>query len=418
MMIKHGVLHYVSWKAIPMEEFLQCLLERHAEVLAQRAAIFDQRSAILTAAGKAGHLQLTDEEQRAYDALTESLSPLDTELEALSERIAEMRTEIQRAGRDGSNPLLASIRGSGHTTDSAAASWAQRTAQAITALGGERRAITSGSLDVPSLVEPSITVIPHPARILDLLVGRKSVEGNAYEYYQQTARTNAAAPVPDAATKPTSTLTVTPVQDRCRVVAHLSEAFPVRLMADIQSFQSWLTSEMAEGVLDALEAQIVSGSGTGENMRGILNTAGTTAVVFATDVTTTLRSAITALQLKGEQPNGWVMHPADAQAIDLTRWGTSGGLLTGGYESADPPSSNNIFGTVTPRVVSPSIPQSTALLADWNQARLYQREGVRVDIDLSGAELFDKNLAKMRGEGRFGFAVLRPQAFAVVDLTA
>src|SRR6185312_1514071 len=77
-----------------------------------------------SAAGKAGHLQLTDEEQRAYDALTESLSPLDTELEALSERIAEMRTEFQRAGRDGSNPLLASIRGSGHTTDSAAASWA------------------------------------------------------------------------------------------------------------------------------------------------------------------------------------------------------------------------------------------------------------------------------------------------------
>ena len=403
-----------------MEEFLERLLQRHTEVLAQRTAIFDQRSAVLTAVGAAGHLQLTDDEQRQYDGLTEQLGPLDTELEALSERIAEMRVEIQRAGRDGSNPLLASIRGSGRTTDAAAASWAQRTAQAITALGGERRAITSGSLDVPSLVEPSITLTPHPARLLDLLVSRKAVEGNAYEYYVQSARTLAAAPVADAATKPTSTLTVAAVTDRCRVVAHLSEPFPIRLMADIQSFTSWLQSEMAEGVLDALEAQIVSGSGTGENMRGILNTAGTTAVPFATDAVTTLRSAITALQLKGENPNGWVMHPADAQAVDLTRWGTSGGLLTDGYATGAPPgdpTSNNIFGSVTPRVVSPSIPQGTALLADWNQARLYQREGVRVDIDLSGAELFDKNLAKMRGEGRFGFAVLRPQAFAVVDLT-
>ena len=252
-------------------------------MLAQRTAIFDQRSAVLTAAGAAGHLQLTDDEQRQYDGLTEQLGPLDTELEALSERIAEMRVEIQRAGRDGSNPLLASIRGSGRTTDAAAASWAQRTAQAITALGGERRAITSGSLDVPSLVEPSITLTPHPARLLDLLVSRKAVEGNAYEYYVQSARTLAAAPVADAATKPTSTLTVAAVTDRCRVVAHLSEPFPIRLMADIQSFTSWLQSEMAEGVLDALEAQIVSGSGTGENMRGILNTAGTTAVPFATD---------------------------------------------------------------------------------------------------------------------------------------
>ena len=115
-----------------MEEFLERLLQRHTEVLAQRTAIFDQRSAVLTAAGAAGHLQLTDDEQRQYDGLTEQLGPLDTELEALSERIAEMRVEIQRAGRDGSNPLLASIRGSGRTTDAAAASApALRNASAI-----------------------------------------------------------------------------------------------------------------------------------------------------------------------------------------------------------------------------------------------------------------------------------------------
>ena len=44
-----------------MEEFLERLLQRHTEVLAQQTAIFDQRSAVLTAAGAAGHLQLTDD---------------------------------------------------------------------------------------------------------------------------------------------------------------------------------------------------------------------------------------------------------------------------------------------------------------------------------------------------------------------
>src|SRR3954451_6102648 len=37
-----------------------------------------------------------------------------------------------------------------------------------------------------------------------------------------------------------------------------------------------------------------------------------------------LRSALTALQLVGVQPNAWVLHPTDAQTIDLTPEGTGG----------------------------------------------------------------------------------------------
>ena len=53
--------------------------------------------------------------------------------------------------------------------------------------------------------------------------------GNAFEYYQQSARVNTATAVADGAVKPTSTLTVTPVTDRARVIAHLSEPTPIRL---------------------------------------------------------------------------------------------------------------------------------------------------------------------------------------------
>jgi transposase InsO family protein len=67
---------------------------------------------------------------------------------------------------------------------------------------------------------------------------------------------------------------------------------------------------MAEGVLDALEAQVISGSGAGENMTGIPNVAGTRVVAFATDVTTTLRKAFTLMQTNREPPNTVVLHPA------------------------------------------------------------------------------------------------------------
>jgi HK97 family phage major capsid protein len=136
--------------------------------------------------------------------------------------------------------------------------------------------VVSGSLDIPSLVETEVIPTARPVRLIDLFPNRLALEGNSFEYYVQTVRDNKATPVADNAVKPTSTLTVAPVQDRCRVIAHLSEPAPIRLWYDHEEFVSWLTSEMVEGVLDGLEAQIVSGDGSGENMLGLLATPGTT----------------------------------------------------------------------------------------------------------------------------------------------
>ena len=129
---------------------------------------------------------------------------------------------------------------------------------------------------------------------------------------------------------------------------------------------------------------------------------------------------MTALQLIGEQPNGWCLNPHDAQTIDLTRWGASGGFLSEGYATgvtpgADP-SSNNIFGTGLTRVVSTSIPPGKAVLGDFSKLRVFVRQDANLAIDASG-DLFTKNLFIARGEGRFGIGVLRPSAFAICTIT-
>ena len=46
------------------------------------------------------------------------------------------------------------------------------------------------------------------------------------------------------------------------------------------------------------------------------------------DLPTTLRSAVCKLQILGETPTGWALNPTDAQAVDLLRWSTGGGLLS------------------------------------------------------------------------------------------
>lgn len=295
--------------------------------------------------------------------------------------------------------------------------WATRAAGAITAIRSQTRAVTSGSIDLPSLVEPNVIAKPRPSRLIDLLVTRQTLAGNAFEYFRQSMRTNNADVVADNAVKPTSVFTVDPIEDRARVIAHLTEPIPLRLLADHAALRMWLNSELVEGVLDALEAQVISGDGTGENMTGILKATGTTTVGFDTDAITTLRSALTALQKIGVAPNAWAISPDDAQAVDLARWGTDGGFLADGVTNGNASSGNIFGGTEIQRVVSPSVPGGTAILGDWSKIGLYVREGVRIDID-AGGELFTKNQAVLRGECRVGAGVLMPPAFAVVDLTA
>lgn len=313
--------------------------------------------------------------------------------------------------------LPPAMRMAAEATASGRGDWASRAAGTITALRSETRAITSGSIDLPSLVTPEVIAQPRPRRLIDLLVTRQNLAGNAFEYFRQTVRTNNAATVADNATKPTSVFTVEPVEDRARVIAHLTEPIPLRLLADHGALRVWLNTELVEGVLDALEAQVVAGDGSGEDMLGVLSAPGTTQVPFTDDPITTLRSALTALQKLGVTPNAWAISPDDAQDVDLARWGTSGGFLTDGVTNGTTSSGNIFGGTEIQRVVSPSVPAGTAVLGDWSKLGLWIREGVRVDID-AGGELFTKNQAVLRGEMRAGAGVLMPPAFAVVDLTA
>lgn len=337
-------------------------------------------------------------------------------LEALAAHIADLDEQIserKRAGDD--NPEIVAMKRATATGDD----WAVRAADAIRKANGgnESRAISSGSVEVPVLIEPTVTPKSRPTRLVDLLVNREVLtESNAFEYFRQTTRTTNAAAVPDLGTKPTSVYSIESINDRCRVLAHLSEAVPIRLWKDAVAVVEWLENELLAGLLDTLEAQVINGTGVGENLTGVLKVAGTTAVPFATDVPTTLRKALTAFQQTGVTPTALVLNPADAEGLDLLKEGTGGvGYLLDGYTNGTA-SSANVLGTVQ-RLISPSVPAGTAVLGDWSKVKLFIREDSTIDID-AGGDLFKINAAILRAEMRVGLAHLRPADFAVIDLTA
>jgi HK97 family phage major capsid protein len=387
----------------PTPEYLE-RLERRRDALRQQATDF------LMERRAQGVEELSGPGATKFRGLQQALSEMD-------DHVSLYESELRRIG---TLPAGLGGGGGGVGSDTYTRNWARQTLRSMKqALGGsEERAVISGSVDVPVLIEPEVVATPFKKRLIDAYGQKRTTPSTAIEYFQQTARTNNAAPVPDLAQKPTTILTVTPVVDRCRVVATLSENLPLRIWTDEQAIISWLTTQLAGSVIDEIEQQTISGDGTGENFRGIINTPGVNSVAFDTDPSTTLRHAITKLQNLGETPTGWALNPEDAEALDLERWGASGGFLHGGYENgAAVGTSDNILGAGVQRIISPNVPVGLGVVADWTQLALYYRESMRIDVDGSGP-LFDINAVRFRAESRCVSAVLRPQAFAVCELSA
>ncbi|MFK5688743.1 phage major capsid protein [Ornithinimicrobium sp. LYQ92] len=365
----------------------------------QRVAAIKAAQAILSKADAEGRA-LTAAELSLVEGHKTSIESLTTQIDAVE---ASQDFFSQIAGPAGTASGKAGVPVSG---------WADAVLSTLSKEATTRgvKALLDGQV-ATAPVTPMTALPALPTRVIDL-IPKTELDSNHFTYLRQTVRDEQAAPVADNALKPTSIYTFKEIEDRARVVAHLSEPFPLRYLDDHAGLGAILDAEMKEGVLRALEDQIINGLGTGEEFTGLMTTTGVRQVDYGTDVITTIRSARSALGAIGENPTAWVFHPNDLAALDLTREdGATGGFLM------DAAAVDNIFGKI-PRVESYSVPEGVALLADWRTVVLRVRQAAHTLAATQSGDLFDKNQVKLRAEGRFGLETHRPQAVAVVDLEA
>ena len=75
---------------------------------------------------------------------------------------------------------------------------------------------------------------------------------------------NVTAFTADLTAKPVSVFTFKEVRDHTRVLAHLSEPIPIRFDQDYSDHMDLVRTELINGLMPKLEAQIIGGNGTGE----------------------------------------------------------------------------------------------------------------------------------------------------------
>lgn len=301
------------------------------------------------------------------------------------------------------------------------------TLNAVAMPGGMKAII--GSTLVPGFTPvdsqgPVPTIFGRELKIRDVItVGQTS--SDTVEFAKLSSATNAAAMVAQASgtsgggeggdvtgQKPESAAVWAKVTVTVKTVAHWLAATK-RALSDAGQLRTLIDQFLRFGLEEELEDQIMSGDGSGENFDGITHLSGTQSQAFSSNVPQTIRKAITKVMHTGfVRPNAVGLNPADDEALDLLQ-DTTGRYFGSGPFGSGP---STIWGL--PRVVSAAIPVGYAVVADWRQAVLWDREQATISVSDSHEDFFTRNLVAVLGEARAAFGILRPTAFCIADLTA
>lgn len=266
------------------------------------------------------------------------------------------------------------------------------------------------------------------------IVTTSTTDSDTVEYVRVTAKTNNAAAVAEATSsaaptapatvpnplvlnagggyKPESGMDFERVSTAVKTLAHW---IPItkRAAADAGQVRTMVDVFLREGLADIADAQMLVGNGVGENLTGILNTAGILTVGSAGTDIDAIVDAIRNVRVTGRRrANAVVVHPND--------WFSTGFLMAkdsqGKYLIGDPNASVDALASLwgLKVVISDAITENTALVGDFRYAVLWEREGVNVMVSDQHADFFIRNLLAILAEMRVAFGILDPQAFCSV----
>lgn len=231
-------------------------------------------------------------------------------------------------------------------------------------------------------------------------------------YFRGLTGATSAAPVAEGAAKPESTPSYESVQVSVRKIAHYARATD-EVISDFPSFTGMLGTELLAGLIDAENAQLLTGSGAGVNLTGMLNATGI--LTRARGVDSRMDAVLKAIVdirtgSTFSEATGIILHPSDWQTIRLEK------DANGRYLSADPismPDAQKLWGL--PAVVTTKMTQGTAMVGNFDLGtRLHMRESPRIESSLGGLTEFTTNVMLFRAEERLALATPRPAALCKV----
>jgi HK97 family phage major capsid protein len=273
----------------------------------------------------------------------------------------------------------------------------------------------AGAGNVGAAIEPNrlpgMLRIPDRRFFLRDLIAPGRTDRPLITYVKETGYVNNAAPVAEGARKPESSISLTTVNQTVTKLATFMKA-STEILADLPMLQSLIDYRLRFMLRFREEAQMLNGSGVGNNLNGIYTQATAyvkpTGANLPTNMTTIdlLRLALLQSELAEFPADGLVLNPIDWANIELTKDSTGQYLI------------GNPQGTLDATLWRRPVVQTQAMtvgnfLAGAFQlgAQVFDRQDAAVVIATENEDDFVNNLVTILIEERLGMAVYRPEAF-------
>ena len=235
--------------------------------------------------------------------------------------------------------------------------------------------------------------------------------------------TSSASMVPDRdqgqfGLKPHSSLTFQSAQAAVRTIAHYEVAHR-NVLDDVPQLQSTINNELLYGLRLTEDNQILNGTGTSEDLLGVLNTPGIQTHAQSDNADDTkvdaVRRAFTKVALAYYEPTGLVVHPYDWEDMELTKAEDSGVYVLAVNVAQG--AQKRVWSV--PVVDSPAIAQGTFLTGAFGLgAQLYDRQQANIRVAEQHADFFLRNAVAILAEQRLALAVKRPESFVRGSFTS
>lgn len=275
------------------------------------------------------------------------------------------------------------------------------------------KAITTAAGSVGQAIAPDrregIMMLPNRRMTIRDLIMPGQTSSGVITYSKESGFANNAAPVAEGTRKPESTITAVSVTETVKKIATFIKA-STEVLSDLPQLRSLIDFRLRYMLAFREEAQLLMGSGVGNNLNGLYTQATPFAAPTGTRTATTsidrLRIAALQSELAEFPSDGFVLNPIDWTNIELEK-DTQGRYLIGNPQGTLSPTLWN-----RPVVATQAMTVGNFLAGAFGMgAQIFDREDANVVIATENEDDFVNNLVTLLIEERLALAVYRTEAF-------
>ena len=255
--------------------------------------------------------------------------------------------------------------------------------------------------------------LPRRRMTIRALLAQGNTNSNAIEYDKEKGFTNSAAPVAEGALKAQSEIQYEEATAPVRTIAHWMRA-SVQILADAPGLRSMIDNRLRYGLSYVEEQQLLNGSGTGQNLTGLVTAATAFAApggLVAGQMIDTVRLGMLQVALAEYPPNGIVLNPIDWAYIEMLKDANDRYLIGNPQGTLNP----TLWGL--PVVATQAMGEDKFLVGAFDlAAQIFDRQDATVEVSTEDQDNFVKNKVTIRAEERLALAIYRPEALVYGDL--